>query len=160
MPHMQHGVCKRRLRSARMFKRQVYEEIEDASIWSGWVFGWALNETKKTKGRIRILREIRMRREIQRKQPIQSRLRDDNTKHKLEASSRELLEMQDSGSCIWRQLLLLVLQWLLLRILLGICKVLWSCWVGIHHYEWKCFETLMKINSYPFTTTFKTFWSG
>lgn len=144
MSNLQHGVCERRLRIAWMFEGQVYEEIENASIWSSRISSWALNETKKTERRIRILRKIRMRWEIQGEQPVQSRLRDDNTKLKLEASIRTLLEMLDGGACIWRQLHLFVLQWLLLWILPRICQVLRSCRVGIYHFEWKCFETLVR----------------
>lgn len=145
MPNLQHGICKRRLCTTWMFEGQIYEKIKDASIWSSWVSCWAFDETEKTKGRIRILFEIRVRRKIQGEQLIQSRLRDDNTKHKLEASIRTMLEMQDCSASIWRQLLLFVLQWLLLRILPRICQIFWSCRVGIHHYERKRFETLMNL---------------
>ena len=92
MSNLQHGVCKRWICLAWMSKGQVHEKIKNALIRSSGIFSWTLDEIKKIKGGTRILCTLRMRWKIQRKQLIQSRIRNDNSQH-LKALISSVFEM-------------------------------------------------------------------
>jgi hypothetical protein len=80
MPNLQYGIRKRRICYTRMPQRQVYEKVEIASIRSCRIFSRAPNETEKIKRRTWTLLETGLRRKIQAKQLIQSRLGNDYSK--------------------------------------------------------------------------------